>query len=157
MSKAKMIELSKDMIGKRVRCINKFDFYHPKKGTTGIIVDFDLKDTNWSYMVLWEKGSTHGDDRWWAENSCIELVEDNEVEVKQEISDMTDEEIWEFLKRKMDKIGLKPIFTEGLLFDNEPIKYNESDVKRAIVTAYRSGYLRSQKGRPFKIGDKKGN
>lgn len=157
MSKAKMIELSRDMIGKKVRCINERDFYHPRKGTSGIIVDFDPRDTIQSYFILWEKGSTHGDDRWWAENSCIELVEDDEVEAKQEIPDMTDEEIWEFLKKKIDKIGLKPIFTEGLLFDNKSIKYNESDVKRAIATAYRSGYLRSQKGRPFKIGDKKGN
>lgn len=84
------------------------------------------------------------------------------VEEEDNNTNYTDEEIWEFLKKKMDKIGLKPIPTSGLVFSINPIektqpRYNESDVKRAIATAYRSGYLRSQKGRPFKIGDRKGN
>ena len=32
---------------------------------------------------------------------------------------------------------------------------NELDVKQAIALAYRSGYLRAKKGRPFKIGGEK--
>ena len=31
----------------------------------------------------------------------------------------------------------------------------ELDVKQAIALAYRSGYLRAKKGRPFKIGGEK--
>ena len=32
---------------------------------------------------------------------------------------------------------------------------NECDIKQAITLAYRSGYLRAKKGRPFKIGGEK--
>ncbi len=32
---------------------------------------------------------------------------------------------------------------------------NECDIKQAIALAYRSGYLRAKKGRPFKIGGEK--
>ena len=76
--------------------------------------------------------------------------------------DMTNEEIWDFLKNKMTKNGLKPYQCLTITGDNYPlytisngVYYNEADVQKAIVTAYRSGYIRSQKGRPFKIGEKK--
>ena len=33
--------------------------------------------------------------------------------------------------------------------------YRENEVIKAIALAYRSGYLRAKKGRPFKIGGEK--
>ena len=74
------------------------------------------------------------------------------------IKDMTNEEIWEMLESKMVKNGLKKKM--GALYcDNNLTNgywvYTPNDVHNAIALAYKVGYLRSQKGRPFKIGEKK--
>ena len=63
--------------------------------------------------------------------------------------EMTNEEIWEMLKPKMRKNGLTPYW------GNKEVAYYQSDVANAIAIAYRSGYERAMKGRPFKIGEKK--
>lgn len=76
---------------------------------------------------------------------------------------LTNKEIWDFLKNKMSKNGLVPkasiINTHVEDYPNNEIEiikaYYESDVHNAIALAYKVGYLRSQKGRPFKIGEKK--
>ena len=74
------------------------------------------------------------------------------------IKDMTNEEIWEMLESKMRKNGLKKKM--GALYcDNKLTNgywvYTPDDVHNAIALAYKVGYLRSQKGRPFKIGSNK--
>lgn len=150
---SEVIKLNEDMIGNKVRCIYKADCYHPEIGTIGTIVDYDKRDEDANYKVQWPKGTTIGDDRWWAINRCIELVEDD-VTNEQKISEMTNKEIWEMLKLKMEKNGLE---IAGYLQDytGEVGCYDEDDVQNAIALAYRSGYIRAIKGRPFKIGEKK--
>lgn len=74
------------------------------------------------------------------------------------VNDMTNAEIWEMLENKMHKNGLKKKM--GALYcDNKLTNgywvYTPDDVHNAIALAYKVGYLRSQKGRPFKIGEKK--
>ena len=54
--------------------------------------------------------------------------------------DMTNEEIWEMLQPKLLK---------NYIFPN--------NVSEAVGMAYRVGYLRAMKGRPFKFGEKKKN
>lgn len=79
------------------------------------------------------------------------------------VNDMTNEEIWDFLKNKMEKNGLTSkasiINTHVDDYPNNEVEiikaYYEPDVHNAIALAYKVGYLRSQKGRPFKIGEKK--
>ena len=76
---------------------------------------------------------------------------------------LTNKEIWDFLKNKMSKNGLVPkasiINTHVEDYPNNEIEiiktYYESDVANAIAIAYRSGYERALKGRPFKIGENK--
>lgn len=76
---------------------------------------------------------------------------------------LTNKEIWDFLKNKMSKNGLVPkasiINTHVEDYPNNEIEiikaYYESDVANAIAVAYRSGYERAMKGRPFKFGEKK--
>lgn len=152
---SKAIRLSEDMIGNKVRCICKHSlyYYYPKAGTIGTIVEYNCQDKDISYKVQWPKGSTWGEDRWWVNNRYIELVEDDETN-KQEIPDMTNEEIWEMLRPKMEKNGL---VAAGYLDDEigRTPAYDEFDVINAIVIAYRSGYERCMKGRPFKFGEKK--
>ena len=149
----KAIRLSEDMIGNKVRCICKHNLYYPKAGTIGTIVEYNCQDKDISYKVQWPKGSTWGEDRWWVNNRYIEPVEDDETN-KQEIPDMTNEEIWEMLRPKMEKNGL---VAAGYLDDviGCTPAYDEFDVINAIVIAYRSGYERCMKGRPFKFGEKK--
>ena len=55
---------------------------------------------------------------------------------------LSDDEIYNMLKPKMEKSGA--YIDRGY--------YYELDSKKAIALAYRSGYLRAKKGRPFKIG-----
>lgn len=54
------------------------------------------------------------------------------------VNDMTNEEIWKMLQPKLLK---------NYIFPN--------NVSEAVGMAYRVGYLRAMKGRPFKIGEKK--
>ena len=80
---------------------------------------------------------------------------------------LSDYEIYDMLKPKMDSI-LHWHSIESIKNDPFPsqilewigndinVRYqqycNECDIRQAIALAYRSGYLRAKKGRPFKIG-----
>lgn len=73
----------------------------------------------------------------------------------------TNEEIWDFLKNKMSKNGFVPkasiVNTHIDDYPNNKVEitkvYYEDDVHNAIAVAYRSGYIRAMKGRPFKFGE----
>ena len=83
---------------------------------------------------------------------------------------LSDDEIYDMLKPKMDNI-LHWSNVESIKNDPFPpqilewigndinVRYqqycNECDIRQAIALAYRSGYLRAKKGRPFKIGGEK--
>ena len=159
---SKNIKLSQDMVGNKVRCINKIDIHYPEPGTIGTIVIYDEFDAICNYKVQWPNGSTVGDDRWWAINSCIELVEDDMMNEQGNLG-MTNEEIWKMLRPKMEKNGLiskaSLIHVSADNYPNNEVKitktYLEDDVHNAIALAYKVGYLRAMKGRPFKIGEKK--
>ena len=58
---------------------------------------------------------------------------------------LSDDEIYDMLKPKLENSGA--YIDRGY--------YYELDSKKAIALAYRSGYLRAKKGRPFKIGGEK--
>lgn len=66
---------------------------------------------------------------------------------------MTNEEIWKMLKPKMEKNGLKTYYRVTPY--RHILSYDCVDAQKAIAIAYRSGYERAMKGRPFKIGEKK--
>lgn len=86
--------------------------------------------------------------------------EDSIVAYEKEI-DMTDEEIYDMLKPKMENSVFNGCIKFNLPvimgFDGmEKVRcYRENEVIKAIALAYRSGYLRAKKGRPFKIGGEK--
>lgn len=84
--------------------------------------------------------------------------------------DMTNEEIWKMLEKKMEKNNIlsEPgVLCQGenklnKLLDPKIIEdkyvtdvYDATVARYAIVLAYCSGYLRAMKGQPFKIGEKK--
>lgn len=85
-------------------------------------------------------------------------------------TDMNIDDIYDMLKPKMDNIlhwhsveSIKndPFPSQILEWvgNNINVRYqqycNECDIKQAIALAYRSGYLRAKKGRPFKIEGEK--
>ena len=86
--------------------------------------------------------------------------ESNIVAYEKEI-DMTDGEIYKMLKPKLDNSVFNSCIKFNLPiimgFDGvEKVRcYRENEVIEAIALAYRSGYLRAKKGRPFKIGGEK--
>lgn len=143
-------------VGDKVRYIGKDHLdcpeYYPAIGTVGKITG-TLNDDPDCY-VQWPKNSTGGNDEHWCSKDDIELVED---------IDMTNEEIWKMLEPKMKKNGLVSkanlIHVSADNYPNNEVKitktYLEDDVHKAIALAYRSGYERAMKGRPFKIGEKK--
>ena len=85
-------------------------------------------------------------------------------------TDMDIDDIYDMLKLRMDNI-LHWNTVESIKNDSFPpqilewvgnkinVRYqqycNECDIKQAIALAYRPGYLRAKKGRPFKIGGEK--
>lgn len=151
---SKRIELGKNMVGKKVRLVNKEEHYYTvSNGSIGTIIDFGEDDDITPYQVKWESGEIG-----WVFARDIEEIEPNSI------PEMTSKEIWEMLKPKMEKNGLKPSKIVEVNFEGDcnigsiftvPTTYYESDVINAIATAYRSGYLRAIKGRPFKIGSNK--
>mgnify|MGYP006959788103 CR=1 FL=1 len=98
------------------------------------------------------------------------IVSESEIVALQELPNMSNNEIYNMLKPKMDNI-LDWKSVESIKNDPFPpqifewigntvnVRYQqyctELDVKQAIALAYRSGYLRAKKGRPFKIGGEK--
>lgn len=74
---------------------------------------------------------------------------------------LSDDEIYDMLKPKLDNSVFNGCIKFNLPvimgFDGiEKVRcYRENEVIKAIALAYRSGYLRAKKGRPFKIGGKK--
>ena len=85
-------------------------------------------------------------------------------------TDMDADEIYNMLEPKMGNIlhwhsveSIKNDPFPSQIFEwvgnNINVRYqqycNECDIKQAIALAYRSGYLRAKKGRPFKIGGEK--
>ena len=74
---------------------------------------------------------------------------------------LSDDEIYTMLKPKLDNAVFNGCIKFNLPvimgFDGiEKVRcYRENEVINAIALAYRSGYLRAKKGRPFKIGGEK--
>ena len=100
-------------------------------------------------------------DKFYIDLDCLVLYDE---------TDMNADEIYNMLESKMGNI-LHWHSVESIKNDPFPsqilewigndinVRYqqycNECDIRQAIALAYRSGYLRAKKGRPFKIGGEK--
>lgn len=138
--------MRKFKIGDRVKIINH-KIYANKEATV-IYVEPDDYNGELVYKLS-VKGSFV-----WAEEDWLSLI-------SRSASEMTDDEIYNMLKPKMQKMGID--FNGSMTavtmsnYRTESINYYMpiEDVKRLVATVYRSGYGRGQKGRPFIIGEKK--
>ena len=69
---------------------------------------------------------------------------------------LSDYEIYDMLKPKMKNSNVWNHGYRAVAYDDGyHLVREDNDVIKAIALAYRSGYLRSKKGRPFKIGGEK--
>ena len=64
---------------------------------------------------------------------------------------LSDDEIYNMLKLKLDKAD---VLKYGYYYRDHTV-FNADETIKDIALAYRSGYLRAKKGRPFKIGGEK--
>ena len=78
-------------------------------------------------------------------NDSYKMVEEDDIVPIEEVPDLSDDEIFNMLKPKMKNGGA--YIDRGY--------YYELNGTKAIALAYRSGYLRAKKGRPFRIGGEK--
>ena len=105
-------------------------------------VEFDVCETFGGYYIKMEEN-------YYAIMPEDELVLYNET-------DLSDDEIYDMLKPKMKNSN---IWNHGYravaYYDGYHLVRDDNDVIKAIALAYRSGYLRAKKGRPFKIGGEK--
>ena len=71
-------------------------------------------------------------------------------------TDLSDDEIFNVLKPKMKNSNVWNHGYRVVAYDDGyHLVREDNDVINAIALAYRSGYLRAKKGRPFKIGGEK--
>ena len=71
-------------------------------------------------------------------------------------TDLSDDEIYDMLKPKMKNSHVWNHGYRAVAYDDGyHLVREDNDVIKAIALAYRSGYLRAKKGRPFKIGGEK--
>ena len=88
------------------------------------------------------------------------IMPDDDIVLYDETT-LSDDEIYAMLKPKLDNSVFNGCIKFNLPvimgFDGmEKVRcYRENEVIKAIALAYRSGYLRAKKGRPFKIGGEK--
>ena len=76
---------------------------------------------------------------------------DEDKLVKIDDAILSDDEIYNMLKPKLDKAN---VLKYGYYYRDHTM-FNADETIKAIALAYRSGYLRAKKGRPFKIGGEK--
>ena len=69
---------------------------------------------------------------------------------------LSDYDIYDMLKSKMKNSNVWNHGYRAVAYDDGyHLVREDNDVIKAIALAYRSGYLRAKKGRPFKIGGEK--
>ena len=84
------------------------------------------------------------------------IASESEIVALQQLPNMSDDEIYDMLKPKMKKGNVWNHGYRAVAYDDGyHLVREENDVIKAIALAYRSGYLRAKKGRPFKIGGEK--
>ena len=84
------------------------------------------------------------------------IASESEIVALQQLPNMSDDEIYDMLKPKMKNSNVWNHGYRAVAYDDGyHLVREDNDVINAIALAYRSGYLRAKKGRPFKIGGEK--
>lgn len=130
--------MDKIRVGDRVRVIDR---YSPFRGRTGTVYFTDTLSS--LYYVCMDDGDYL---RFWFDR--VEKIKD------EDFGNMTDTEI----AKMVDKMHILEAEEGRTLTERDVsdcVLVNKNDIIKAIALAYKKGYGRGKKGRPFKIGDKK--
>lgn len=130
-----------------------FSCFNREKGEVAYVEP----DTYGGFLV-YEIAIKNNGGSFWVEEDWIVLDPEH---TKNQNFEMTDDEIYNMLKPKMQKMGID--FNGSMTavtMSNYRTEFIDhympvEDVKRLVATVYRSGYGRGQKGRPFIIGEKR--
>ena len=100
-------------------------------------------------------------DKFHIDLDCLVLYDETDMDVD-EIYNMLEPKMGNILHwHSVESIKKDPFPSQILewIGNDINVRYqqycNERDIRQAIALAYRSGYLRAKKGRPFKIGGEK--
>ena len=130
--------MDKIRVGDKVKVIDRHSQF---KGRTGTVYFIDTPSS--LYYVCMDGGDYL---RFWF--NTVEKVKDEDFD------NMTDTEI----AKMVDKTHIFEA-EEGRILTGYGLKdcvlVNMNDIIKAVALAYKKGYGRGKKGRPFKIGDKK--
>ena len=89
------------------------------------------------------------------EESYYAIMSEDDLVLYNETA-LSDDEIYDMLKPKMKNSNVWNHGYRAVAYnDGYHLVRDDNDVIKAIALAYRSGYLRAKKGRPFKIGGEK--
>ena len=89
------------------------------------------------------------------EENYYDIMPEDDLELYDETA-LSDDEIYYMLKPKMKNSNVWNHGYRAVAYDDGyHLVREDNDVIKAIALAYRSGYLRAKKGRPFKIGGEK--
>ena len=89
-------------------------------------------------------------------NDSYKMVDGDDIVLIEEMPNLSDDEIYDMLKPKMKNSNVWNHGYRAVAYDDGyHLVRDDNDVIKAIALAYRSGYLRAKKGRPFKIGGEK--
>ena len=130
--------MGKIRIGDKVRVIDRYSQFNSRTGTV-----YFIDTLNSLYYVCTDEGNYL---KVWFHR--VEKIKD------EDFSNMTDTEI----AKMVDKTHIFEA-EEGRILTGYGLKdcvlVNMNDIIKAVALAYKKGYGRGKKGRPFKIGDKK--
>ena len=130
--------MNKIRIGDKVRVIDRYSQFNSRTGTV-----YFIDTLNSLYYICTDEGNHL---RVWFHRA--EKIKDKDI------GNMTDTEIAKMVdKTHILEAEEGKILTEHGLKDY--VSVNMNDIITAIALAYKKGYGRGKKGRPFKIGDKK--
>ena len=89
------------------------------------------------------------------EENYYDIMSEDDLVLYDETA-LSDYEIYDMLKPKMKNSNVWNHGYRAVAYDDGyHLVREDNDVIKAIALAYRSGYLRAKKGRPFKIGGEK--
>ena len=128
------MKITECKVGMKVRFIDENSHkrepeFYPAIGTIGRIKSVEKH----TIKVEWPERTTSENGIWYCFPGWVEPINES-------YDNITNNEIYQMLKPKLKK--------------NEIIKESRYNVVEAVALAYRCGYIRGQKGRPFKYNDK---
>lgn len=128
---SKAIELSKNMIGKKVRLIEEIEEYGIPIDTLGTII---CNDEHNYFLIEWE---TVDNIRLWVYGNVFELVDKPE-----------NEKTWDMLLPTLERLGLEQTYIMG--YGSEEL-YEGDVIHEVISEVYKLAYERGKQGKDFII------